>query len=168
MSWSLPEGTAVLPGHDCCPAPQGNWSEKADDIVVRFFKLSKYCTGLKNPVLSCFVILSKMSYNTKLYCVILCVFVHVLHILMFIQVGESNRPSFRPGLEGGSSDDESSSGRVGPSLSGIEHRRSAEGQVINPPVTGAIRSLNNFSTLKYFFDFLKDLIGFTFFLCVST
>ncbi|XP_070691086.1 centrosomal protein of 192 kDa isoform X2 [Pempheris klunzingeri] len=51
-------------------------------------------------------------------------------------VGESNRPSFRPGLEGGSSDDEASSGRGGPSLSGIEHRRSAEGQVINPPVTG--------------------------------
>ncbi|XP_053182298.1 centrosomal protein of 192 kDa [Scomber japonicus] len=51
-------------------------------------------------------------------------------------VGESNRPSFRPGLEGGSSDDESFSGRGGPSLSGIEHRRSAEGQVINPPVTG--------------------------------
>ncbi|KAM4633668.1 centrosomal protein of 192 kDa [Polymixia lowei] len=48
-------------------------------------------------------------------------------------VGESNRPSFRPGLEGGSSDDEPFSG---PSLSGIEHRRSAEGQVINPPVTG--------------------------------
>ncbi|XP_049439243.1 centrosomal protein of 192 kDa isoform X2 [Epinephelus fuscoguttatus] len=51
-------------------------------------------------------------------------------------VGESNRPSFRPGLEGGSSDDEASSSRGGPSLSGIEHRRSAEGQVINPPVTG--------------------------------
>ncbi|XP_044065404.1 centrosomal protein of 192 kDa isoform X2 [Siniperca chuatsi] len=51
-------------------------------------------------------------------------------------VGESNRPSFRPGLEGGSSDDEASTGRGGPSLSGIEHRRSAEGQVINPPVTG--------------------------------
>ncbi|KAI3361498.1 hypothetical protein L3Q82_013647, partial [Scortum barcoo] len=51
-------------------------------------------------------------------------------------VGESNRPSFRPGLEGGSSDDEALSGRGGPSLSGIEHRRSAEGQVINPPVTG--------------------------------
>ncbi|XP_071324472.1 centrosomal protein of 192 kDa isoform X3 [Trachinotus anak] len=51
-------------------------------------------------------------------------------------VGESNRPSFRPGLEGGSSDDESFSARSGPSVSGIEHRRSAEGQVINPPVTG--------------------------------
>ncbi|KAG7475204.1 hypothetical protein JOB18_027049 [Solea senegalensis] len=51
-------------------------------------------------------------------------------------VGESNRPSFRPGLEGGSSDDESFSGRSGPFVSGIEHRRSAEGQVINPPVTG--------------------------------
>ncbi|XP_035802018.2 centrosomal protein of 192 kDa isoform X3 [Amphiprion ocellaris] len=51
-------------------------------------------------------------------------------------VGESNRPSFRPGLEGGSSDDEGSSGHGGPFLSGIEHRRSAEGQVINPPVTG--------------------------------
>uniref|UniRef100_UPI003AACF527 centrosomal protein of 192 kDa n=1 Tax=Centroberyx gerrardi TaxID=166262 RepID=UPI003AACF527 len=51
-------------------------------------------------------------------------------------VGESNRPSFRPGLEGGSSDDEPFNGRGGPSLSGIEHRRSAEGQVINPPVTG--------------------------------
>ncbi|XP_069392693.1 centrosomal protein of 192 kDa isoform X2 [Paralichthys olivaceus] len=51
-------------------------------------------------------------------------------------VGESNRPSFRPGLEGGSSDDEYLSGRSGASVSGIEHRRSAEGQVINPPVTG--------------------------------
>ncbi|XP_030605186.1 centrosomal protein of 192 kDa [Archocentrus centrarchus] len=51
-------------------------------------------------------------------------------------VGESNRPTFRPGLEGGSSEDEASSGRGGPSSSGIGHRRSAEGQVINPPVTG--------------------------------
>ncbi|XP_056142929.1 centrosomal protein of 192 kDa [Lampris incognitus] len=51
-------------------------------------------------------------------------------------VGESNRPSFRPGLDGGSSDDEPFSGRRGPSVSGIEHRRSAEGQVINSPVTG--------------------------------
>ncbi|XP_077431491.1 centrosomal protein of 192 kDa isoform X1 [Vanacampus margaritifer] len=51
-------------------------------------------------------------------------------------VGESNHPSFRPGLEGGSSDDESSIGLGGPYMSGIEHRRSAEGQVINPPVTG--------------------------------
>lgn len=53
------------------------------------------------------------------------------------QVGESHRPSFRPGLEGGSSDEEASSGRAAPSLSAIEHRRSAEGQVINPPMTGA-------------------------------
>ncbi|CAL8247903.1 unnamed protein product [Lota lota] len=51
-------------------------------------------------------------------------------------VGESNRPSFRPGLEGGSSDDEASRGRGEPPASGIEHRRSAEGQVINPSVTG--------------------------------
>ncbi|XP_078789454.1 centrosomal protein of 192 kDa isoform X4 [Oryzias latipes] len=51
-------------------------------------------------------------------------------------VGESHRPSFRPGLEGGSSDEEASSGRAAPSLSAIEHRRSAEGQVINPPMTG--------------------------------
>ncbi|XP_038162172.1 centrosomal protein of 192 kDa isoform X1 [Cyprinodon tularosa] len=51
-------------------------------------------------------------------------------------VGESNRPSFRPGLEGGSSDDEASSGG-GPSLlPGIGHRRSAEGQVISSPVAG--------------------------------
>uniref|UniRef100_A0A3B3UYU8 Centrosomal protein 192 n=1 Tax=Poecilia latipinna TaxID=48699 RepID=A0A3B3UYU8_9TELE len=52
-------------------------------------------------------------------------------------VGESNRPSFRPGLEGGSSGDEASSGRGGPSLlPGIGHRRSAEGQVISSPVAG--------------------------------
>ncbi|KAM3614616.1 uncharacterized protein V6R79_016875 [Siganus canaliculatus] len=51
-------------------------------------------------------------------------------------VGASHRPSFRPGLEGGSSDDEAFTGRGSPSLSGIEHRLSAEGQVINPPVTG--------------------------------
>ncbi|KAM4736666.1 centrosomal protein of 192 kDa isoform 2-T3 [Anableps anableps] len=52
-------------------------------------------------------------------------------------VGESNHPSFRPGLEGGSSDDEASSARGGPSLlPGIGHRRSAEGQVISSPVAG--------------------------------
>ncbi|XP_055021351.1 centrosomal protein of 192 kDa, partial [Boleophthalmus pectinirostris] len=51
-------------------------------------------------------------------------------------VGESHHPSFRPGLEGGSSDDDESSSRGDPSASGLEHRRSAEGQVINPPITG--------------------------------
>lgn len=61
---------------------------------------------------------------------------------MFAQVGESNRPSFRPGLEGGSSDDEESIGQRGPSLSGIEHRRSAEGQVINIPVAGGKFRIN--------------------------
>uniref|UniRef100_A0A8K9V8X5 Centrosomal protein 192 n=1 Tax=Oncorhynchus mykiss TaxID=8022 RepID=A0A8K9V8X5_ONCMY len=48
-------------------------------------------------------------------------------------VGESYRPSFRPGLEGGSSDEEVYSGRN--PLPGLEHRYSAEGQVINT-VTG--------------------------------
>ncbi|XP_029603698.1 centrosomal protein of 192 kDa isoform X4 [Salmo trutta] len=47
-------------------------------------------------------------------------------------VGESNCPSFRPGLEGGSSDEDSGHN---PSLTGLEHRYSAEGQVINT-VTG--------------------------------
>uniref|UniRef100_A0A7N8XJ61 Centrosomal protein 192 n=1 Tax=Mastacembelus armatus TaxID=205130 RepID=A0A7N8XJ61_9TELE len=75
-------------------------------------------------------------------------------------VGESNRPSFRPGLEGGSSDDESLGGHGGPSLSGIEHRRSAEGQVINPPVTDFFCS---FVQLLYFsiqsvLDLLLDLL----------
>ncbi|KAI1894104.1 hypothetical protein AGOR_G00112390 [Albula goreensis] len=52
-------------------------------------------------------------------------------------VGESNHPNFRPGLEGGSSEDEPLPGaRTAPSNSGIEFRRSAEGQVINSPVTG--------------------------------
>ena len=68
-----------------------------------------------------------------------------VHIYMLSQVGESNRPSFRPGLEGGSSDDEASTGRNGPALPGIEHRRSAEGQVINPPVTGVTCSINDFT-----------------------
>lgn len=62
------------------------------------------------------------------------------------QVGESNRPTFRPGLEGGSSEDEASSGRGGPSSSGIGHRHSAEGQVINPPVTGVTCIFNVFFT----------------------
>lgn len=59
-----------------------------------------------------------------------------------LQVGESNRPSFRPGLEGGSSDDEDSTGRGGHFLSGIEHRRSAEGQVISSPLTGRVKNLH--------------------------
>lgn len=72
-------------------------------------------------------------------------------IFSLIQVGESNRPSFRPGLEGGSSDDEASSGHGGSSLSGIEYRRSAEGQVINPPVTGVIFNLEDCLSVPYFF-----------------
>ncbi|KAI2655530.1 Centrosomal protein of 192 kDa [Labeo rohita] len=52
-------------------------------------------------------------------------------------VGESHRPHFRPGLEGGSSDDELQMGGRNPDTrTGIEHRRSAEGQVINSPITG--------------------------------
>ncbi|KAJ8288500.1 hypothetical protein COCON_G00011590 [Conger conger] len=52
-------------------------------------------------------------------------------------VGESNRPNFRPGLEGGSSDDEPlATIWNAPAHSGIEFRLSAEGQVINPPITG--------------------------------
>uniref|UniRef100_W5MTK4 Centrosomal protein 192 n=1 Tax=Lepisosteus oculatus TaxID=7918 RepID=W5MTK4_LEPOC len=53
-------------------------------------------------------------------------------------VGESNHPSFRPGLEGGSSDDDETPVRAGnlATNSGIEFRRSAEGQVISSPVTG--------------------------------
>lgn len=56
---------------------------------------------------------------------------------MYGQVGESHRPHFRPGLEGGSSDDELQMGGRNPDTrTGIEHRRSAEGQVINSPITG--------------------------------
>lgn len=56
---------------------------------------------------------------------------------MYTQVGESNQPHFRPGLEGGSSDDESQPGaQFADSRTGIEHRCSAEGQVIDLPITG--------------------------------
>ncbi|XP_041101090.1 centrosomal protein of 192 kDa isoform X4 [Polyodon spathula] len=52
-------------------------------------------------------------------------------------VGESSNARFRPGLEGGSSDEESCVGvRNASNNSGIEFRRSAEGQVINSPITG--------------------------------
>lgn len=72
-----------------------------------------------------------MNCILNIVLLIACVFLCVNR-----QVGQSNRPTFRPGLEGGSSEDEASSGRGGASSSGIGHRRSAEGQVINPPVTG--------------------------------
>lgn len=56
---------------------------------------------------------------------------------MCIQVGESHQPHFRPGLVGGSSDDESQTGaQFTDSRTGIEHRCSAEGQVIDLPITG--------------------------------
>ncbi|KAF5896116.1 centrosomal protein, partial [Clarias magur] len=52
-------------------------------------------------------------------------------------VGESHQPHFRPGLEGGSSDEESKPGaQFTDSRTGIEHRCSAEGQVIDLPITG--------------------------------
>lgn len=50
-------------------------------------------------------------------------------------LGESNQPSFRPGLEGGSSDES-----IGPldelNEVGLEFRRSVEGRVINSPIVG--------------------------------
>ncbi|XP_072114525.1 centrosomal protein of 192 kDa isoform X7 [Mobula birostris] len=52
-----------------------------------------------------------------------------------VQPGESNQPIFRPGLEGGSSDES-----IGPldelSEVGFEFRRSVEGRVINSPIVG--------------------------------
>ncbi|RXM28469.1 Centrosomal protein of 192 kDa [Acipenser ruthenus] len=52
-------------------------------------------------------------------------------------VGESNNTRFRPGLEGGSSDEETCVGvRNASNNSGIAFRRSAEGQVINSPLAG--------------------------------
>uniref|UniRef100_A0A8B9KIB4 Centrosomal protein 192 n=1 Tax=Astyanax mexicanus TaxID=7994 RepID=A0A8B9KIB4_ASTMX len=54
-------------------------------------------------------------------------------------VGESHRPHFRPGLEGGSSDDETQPDAQFPdSRTSIEHRHSAEGQVIDIPITGEV------------------------------
>lgn len=59
--------------------------------------------------------------------------------VLYDQVGESHRPHFRPGLEGGSSDDElQTAGRNTDTRTGIEHRCSAEGQVINSPITGKV------------------------------
>ncbi|KAI5618124.1 centrosomal protein of 192 kDa isoform X2, partial [Silurus asotus] len=52
-------------------------------------------------------------------------------------VGESNQTHCRPGLEGGSSDDESQPGpQFRDSRTGIEQRCSAEGRVIELPITG--------------------------------
>lgn len=70
-------------------------------------------------------------------------------VFMYIQVGESHRPHFRPGLEGGSSDDESQPGaQFTDPRTGIEHRCSAEGQVIDLPITGI--QFSNFLHLSSF------------------
>ncbi len=73
------------------------------------------------------------------FCFFFFFFFFVIHFQLFVcgQVGESHRLHFRPGLEGGSSDDEQQTGgRIPDTRTGIEHRRSAEGQVINSPITG--------------------------------
>lgn len=51
-------------------------------------------------------------------------------------VGENHQPHFRPGLEGGSSDESQTGSRHTDTRTSIEHRRSAEGQVINSPIAG--------------------------------
>lgn len=107
MSWNLLEGAVVPPGPGCFPAHPDSW------------------LGFFFPVVWSVEVAGSAGWAEQQ----LSAFSH--------QVGESHRPSFRPGLEGGSSDEEASSGRAAPSLSAIEHRRSAEGQVINPPMTGA-------------------------------
>lgn len=78
-----------------------------------------------------------------------------------LQVGESNRPSFRPGLEGGSSDDEDSTGRGGHFLSGIEHRRSAEGQVISSPLTGRVKNFIPYSAHLLSFHLFINILCFS-------
>lgn len=118
MSWSLSEELAMLPDHVCCPAPPDNWLE-----------MTKHASPPPPP----------HPTDPQLITSLDPVFKSSLTGL-FLQVGESNHPSFRPGLEGGSSDDEDSTGRGGQFLSGIEHRCSAEGQVISSPLTGAVKS----------------------------
>lgn len=128
MSWNLQEGAVTLPGLGCCQAHPDSWSEIQKEILSDIFY-----------IFMCVLVTSRSTvlFSIKVNCIlnivllIACVFLCVNR-----QVGQSNRPTFRPGLEGGSSEDEASSGRGGASSSGIGHRRSAEGQVINPPVTG--------------------------------
>lgn len=62
---------------------------------------------------------------------------------VFDQVGESHRPHFRPGLEGGSSDESQAGSRRTDTRTSIEHRRSAEGQVINSPIAGKETTLTS-------------------------
>lgn len=134
----MPDVRLAATGMDSCPASDEDTEDELESArrtsnatrlqllpstsrqLVRnsksVFSSPQISINLKNPELNCFIV-----------------------TCMFLQVGESNRPSFRPGLEGGSSDDDEASNiRDGPPLSGIEHRRSAEGQVINPLVTGAV------------------------------
>lgn len=132
MSWSLP-GLAMLSDHICCPAPPDNWLE------------------MRTPT---------HPPDPQLITTLCPVFKSLLSDVV-LQVGESNRPSFRPGLEGGSSDDEDSTGRGGHFLSGIEHRRSAEGQVISSPLTG--RGKNLHYPIQCTFIFIWPLAFFSFF-----
>lgn len=79
------------------------------------------------------LIMLKCNWTETNVYLLLCI---CFFVLKCIQVGESHQPNFRPGLEGGSSDECQPGAQFTDSRTGIEHRCSAEGQVIDQPITG--------------------------------
>lgn len=137
----MPDVRLAATGMDSCPASD----EDTEDELESSRRTSNATRSHLLPSTSRQLVRNNRSAQTTLESVF-----KITPTCMFSQVGESHRPSFRPGLEGGSSDDDSS-GRGGHFLSGIEHRRSAEGQVISSPLTGAVKSLHYPTTVHIYF-----------------
>lgn len=148
----MPDVRLAATGMDSCPASDEEDTE--DELEAsqnqgraRFLLPStsrqpvSLTVGYFLPLLlSVLFIFARFKHHKLLF----CNEVNKFQIFLHDQVGESHRPHFRPGLEGGSSDDELQSGGRNPDTrTGIEHRRSAEGQVINSPITGKWCLLNN-------------------------
>lgn len=138
----MPDVRLAATGMDSCPASD----EDTEDELESARRMNNAARSHLLPSTTRHLVRNDRSAQTTLESVF-----KIAPTCMFSQVGESHRPSFRPGLEGGSSDDEDATGRGGHFLSGIEHRRSAEGQVISSPLTGAVKSLHYPPTVHIYF-----------------
>lgn len=124
----MPDVRLAATGMDSCPASDEDTEDELEASQNRGRARFLLPSTSRQPVGNFLLVILNVSVIDLLQLILICQRCN--------QVGESHRPNFRPGLEGGSSDESQTGSRYTDTRTGIEHRRSAEGQVINSPIAG--------------------------------